>query len=145
LEQAGEPLQLDFKKNRFGPYSEKLRHALRALDGHYISGLGDNSGESEIVLVPGAIAEADKFLESTNGVETSVRVARVQKLIDGFESPYGMELLATVHWSMTHDPRPSSVAELVTKVHAWSDHKRRSLQSHHISIAMRRLHELGWS
>lgn len=29
---------------------------------------------------------------------------RVKQLIEGFETPYGMELLSTIHWIVKHDP-----------------------------------------
>jgi hypothetical protein len=33
-----------------------------------------------------------------NDADTRARFARVARLIEGFETPFGMELLATVHW-----------------------------------------------
>ncbi len=38
-------------------------------------------------------------METLKGnAETNGRIARVLELIEGFESPFGMELLSTVHW-----------------------------------------------
>ena len=34
------------------------------------------------------------------------RFEQVAGLIEGFETPFGMELLATVHWVAKHQPRP---------------------------------------
>ena len=98
LEEAGQPLNLDFVKHNYGPYSDKLRHVLKDMDGHYITGVGDFSGDSEITIVPGALSEADNFIQASRDEELSQQVTRVRELIEGFETPYGMELLATVHW-----------------------------------------------
>ncbi len=37
-------------------------------------------------------------------------------LVEGFESPFGLELLATVHWVMKHES-VDSVPEVVDRVH----------------------------
>ena len=104
LERAGQPLDLQFIKHSYGPYSDKLRHVLQAMEGHYISGLGDGSTEAEIKLVPGALDAANQFLEDEPAPALRERVGRVAALIEGFESPYGMELLATLDWVAVHEP-----------------------------------------
>jgi len=96
LQVAGEPLKLQYVKEKYGPYANNLNHVLQKLEGHYIRGYGDRSREAEIyVLSEGKIAARD-FLQ--NAADANVRLERVSGLINGFETPYGMELLATVHW-----------------------------------------------
>ena len=112
---AGEPLKLDFEKNQFGPYAPKLRHVLTHIDGHYVQGVGDHDkAETELTLLPGAVDEANRFL--LDHPDSLRRMEHVGQLIEGFETPYGMELLATVHWVATRmeptqkrvdDPTPS--------------------------------------
>ncbi|MBD3267981.1 Appr-1-p processing protein, partial [bacterium] len=41
LQEAGEPLQLDFQKGPYGPYAENLRHVLKSVEGHFILGYAD--------------------------------------------------------------------------------------------------------
>src|SRR5258708_25058029 len=67
LEQAGQPLKLDFVKHTYGPYSDKLRHVLTKIDGHYITGVGDCAEESDMRLLPGALSEADDFIQNRSG------------------------------------------------------------------------------
>ena len=43
---------------------------------------------------------------------------KVSELVEGFESPFGMELLATVHWVVTKENATSKGAVGV-KVHQW--------------------------
>ena len=144
LEEAGHPLKLDFVKHNYGPYSDKLRHVLKAMDGHYITGVGDFSGDSEITIVAGALAEADKFIQASGEKELSERVSRVRELIEGFETPYGMELLATVHWVVTRDSNVHTVEDSIASVQNWNARKCAVLREDHIRLAWRRLKKEGW-
>jgi len=69
-----------------------------------LRGYGDRSRAAPIQLLTGAREEATGFLVSNS--ETQSRLERVSALIEGFETPQGMELLATVHWLqvMTQPP-----------------------------------------
>ena len=89
LQLAGEPLKLRFEKAHYGPYAENLRHVLKAIEGHLISGYADDgdSPTQQLELVPGAVKDATEFLE--NLPSKKQRLDRVNQLIDGFESPFG--------------------------------------------------------
>ena len=77
--------------------------------------------------------------------ESQSRLSRVAKLIEGFETPYGMELLSSVHWVAHHDAEPARTAdEAVQKVHNWNERKRRMFRAEHIRIAWKRLGTNGW-
>ena len=144
LEEAGEPLRLEFTKSKYGPYSDKLRHVLKRMDGHYLRGVGDHAGEAEIVLVPSALEAAEKFLNSSGETAVRERVSQVGQLIEGFETPYGMELIATVHWIATREPHAQTGREAVIAVHSWNERKRQILREPHILAAWRRLEGAGW-
>src|SRR5215208_2801766 len=47
LQEAGEPLQLRFKKLHYGPYAENLRHVLSYIEGHFIQGYGDAADQPD--------------------------------------------------------------------------------------------------
>ena len=98
MQVAGEPLSLQFKKAHYGPYAENLRHVLRDIEGHLISGYADGGDApgKRLEIVPGAVEEARAFLD--NLPESRERFARVSQLVEGFESSFGLELLTTVHW-----------------------------------------------
>ncbi len=144
LQNAGENLKLDFQKQKFGPYSEKLHYVLQRMEGHLIRGYGDRSRNVSVVHLPGAADEAREFLQSQH--ETEERFERVAELIDGFETPYGLELLATVHWvADQEDPQAKSDSEAAVRgVHGWSEHKRETFRPEHIRAAWSRLHGQGW-
>jgi AMP-binding enzyme len=131
-----------------GPYADNLRHVLKAVEGHHLRGFGDGSmkvQEAEVIeILPGAAAEADAAL-SRNPVVVE-RMDRVLRLVDGFESPYGLELLASVHWAAVHDDRgPSDELDVaVQRVQEWSGRKQRMFTEDHIATAFERLREQGW-
>jgi O-acetyl-ADP-ribose deacetylase (regulator of RNase III) len=143
LQEAGEPLNLKFEKNKFGPYSDTLRHALNNMEGHYLRGVGDGVAESEIEPTETATTEAEQFIRSHNESELAARVARVERLIEGYQSPYGMELLASVHWVATRD-LASSADAAVMAVLRWNDRKRQVLKRDHLVSAWARLSDEGW-
>ena len=144
LQETGEPLRLRYEAGRFGPYAPNLNKVLERIEGHFIRGYGDSQRpDADIELLPGAVEEADAFLRGQT--ESLARLSRVGALIEGFETPYGMELLATVHWVAVRAERPaSSFDEAVKAVHAWNDRKREMFETSHISRAYSRLIQQGW-
>lgn len=149
LQEAGQPLRLRFSKYHYGPYANNLNKVLEAMESHYTKGFGDaQAPTTEIELMPGAFEEAENFL---NGLpqsdleETIQRLDRVSKLIEGFETPYGMELLATVHWVATHDnPTAHSLDEAIQAVHKWNSRKKDIYKSDHIQVVWEQLEKQGW-
>lgn len=145
LQLAGEPLRLEYRAHHFGPYADDLRKALRNIEGHYTRGVGDgkNSPETPLELLPGAVEAARAFL--ARQPDTAARLERVCALIEGFETPFGMELLGTVHWVMQHGAKADDVNDVIAKVHAWSERKRVQMKDGHVRAAWSRLHEQGWA
>ena len=141
LQEAGEPLKLTFAKERYGPYADQVRHAVVGMEGHFVTGFGDGTGSGEIRLMPEARAKAAPLLH--DHPETSARFDRVADLIDGFETPYGLELLSTTHWVAKHEGArdPEGAVELVR---AWSDRKSRLFTPNHIKLAWEQLRTKGW-
>jgi len=142
MQEAGEPLRLRLVKGPYGPYAENLRHVLREIDGHFVSGYGDGgeAPDKTIELVPGAIDAARAAL--TERPETATRFERVARLVEGFESPFGLELLSTVHW-VTQRESAADDAALIEGVYAWGERKRQ-FSRQQIRLARRTLAERGW-
>ena len=144
LVEAGEPMpRVKFVKHHYGPYADALRHVLERMDGHFIKGYGDggNAPETPITLRSEAVAKAKNFLESHP--ETKSRFERVAKLIEGFETPFGMELLSTVHWVSTREDAHTE-GEVTKSIHEWSPRKASLINQEHVTVALKRLRESGW-
>jgi hypothetical protein len=73
-----------------------------------------------------------------------VRFARVAALVEGFESPFGMELLSTVHWILSHGERPGSLDEVVERTYSWNARKRQ-FTPRQIEIALNVLTAQDWT
>ena len=142
LQEAGEPLRLDVVKERYGPYAVNLRHVLKAMNSHYITGYGGGGDDPTklIRLLPGAVQDARAFLRSA--YQTYGRIENVTRLIDGFESPAGLELLATVHWVATREGADTP-EKAIRATYAWNERKRQ-FSERHIRFAFDRLQEQGW-
>jgi len=144
LQESGEPLRLKYEAGHYGPYAHNLNKVLEVMEGHFIRGYGDSQKpDVEIQLLPNAVKAADRFLARHKN--SRERLERVSQLIDGFETPYGMELLSSVHWVAVHSiPRARDAKEAVHAIHSWSERKKNMFQESHIIVAWERLKELGW-
>lgn len=142
LQESGESLKLRYEKATFGPYAENLRHLLNEIEGHFIEGFGDAGDQPSkpIRLDSQATARAQMYLERR--LRTRDRFERVARLIAGFETPFGMELLATVHWVAKYE-RAGTAEEAVAKTYAWNDRKRMFRETH-IRKAWERLGHQRW-
>ena len=143
LQTAGEPLKLNYVKKQYGPYAENLNHALQRVEGHFLRGYGDRSGQASVYLMPNSEDEAKQFL--SDKPETQARLQKVVELIEGFETPYGMELLSTVHWLAGEDSNVKEDPQAAVKgFEAWNQRKRDYFKPEHIHVAWERLRNFGW-
>ncbi|MER6782728.1 MULTISPECIES: macro domain-containing protein [unclassified Streptomyces] len=145
LQESGEPLRLAYEKGRYGPYAENLNHVLQAVEGHYLRGFGDRTASvlklDPLEILPGARDEAEALLSTA--LETRSRCDSVIEATEGFQSAYGLELLATVHWAAkTEGLRAGDdLKQVVEVVHEWSRRKKFLFTEPHIARAWRRLIE----
>lgn len=143
LQESGQDLRLRYVKHHYGPYAHNLNKLLEVLEGHYIRGYNDTQKpDVEIDLLPGAVGQADIFLKKHP--EATERLHMVADLVDGFETPYGMELLSSVHWLASHDREAEDADTAVAAMLRWNERKRRLFKPEHIRVAWVRLQEEGW-
>jgi O-acetyl-ADP-ribose deacetylase (regulator of RNase III) len=144
LQEAGEPLRLKYEPGHYGPYATNLNKVLERIEGHFIRGYGDSQKpDVEINLLSGAVEEAGVFLRDKRA--SLRRLEQVANVIAGFETPYGMELLSSVHWVARHsDPSSTDENSAIEMIQAWNDRKRRMFKPDHIRVAWQRLDEDGW-
>ena len=137
LQVAGEPLQLDYSDGNGSPRAEKLRRVLRKMEGRWISGRPDVREESGRLfeLMPGAVRYAEDYLG--NRPDTPGRVAKVGDLMDGFETPLGVKLLASAHW-VARRGRSTSITDVARRL------RGREFYRKQIEQAYQALENLGW-
>lgn len=142
MQAADEPLRLNFTKGPYGPYAENLRHVLNAIEGHLVSGYADggDAPDKQLKLVPGALEDARAFLENKAG--TQAHFEKVCDLVEGFESPFGLELLSTVHWIVSRE-QVQSVDDVVRRTYAWSKRKKQ-FSRRQLELAIDVLSRKGW-
>jgi O-acetyl-ADP-ribose deacetylase (regulator of RNase III) len=142
MQEAGQNLRLNYTKGPYGPYAENLRHVLSHIEGHFIVGYGDAADKPDkpIAPRPDAVEAAEEFLKDHSRIHE--RLDRVANLIEGFETPYGMELLATMHWVARHE-NATDLDEAVEKTYAWNSRKR-MFKREHLHIAWDTLNHKGW-
>ena len=142
MQAAGEPLKLTYSKGTYGPYAENMRHVLNPIEGHLLSGYADGGDEpfKQLQLVPGAVNDAFAYLEQKP--DTRSRFDRVSELVAGFESPWGLELLSTVHWIASPD-QPETIGDVIALTYAWGERKLQ-FSERQISLTYSHLVNEGW-
>lgn len=142
LQAAGEPLRLEYTSAHYGPYARNLGHVFHKIEGHLISGYADGGDEpgKNLSLVAGAAENAAQFLKQHP--ETLDRVDRVADLVEGFETPFGLELLSTVHWVIKDAPALSE-DDVASRIYGWNERKQKFTRRQ-IARAMEVLVRKGW-
>lgn len=139
LQEAGIPLRLNYVKHYYGPYAHNLNKVLEIMEGHFIRGYGDTQQpDVEIYLLADAVKQADSFLDEH--IEETKKLEHVKRLVDGFETPYGLELLSSVHWALKHD----GATEVKKALQQWNKRKAKLFKEKHIELAVLRLTDEGW-
>lgn len=119
--QLDDPLKLEFKANRYGPFAHKLDHLLNGLDGSYLHApkrVAD-SGPFDTITFDERKRERVALYLRTEAKPYLPALEAVSAIIEGFESPVGMELLATVDWLARVDRVPLEVPAMRDAIGNW--------------------------
>lgn len=136
IERAGleDPLDLRYQVDRYGPFSDRLRHLLDGLDGSYLHCDKRIADAKPLDLIRFEHAKGPKvalYLKTPEAQEYSDALEATDKLIDGFQSPIGMEALATVDWLLTQEkiePTFEGILEGLRQWPAGPEHGERKLR-----------------
>lgn len=144
LQEAGEPLQLRYEAGHYGPYAANLNKVLERIEGHFIRGYGDKQKpDAEIELLPEAIVAANEFLLNENN--SPKRLDEIAMMLEGFETPYGVELLSSVHWVARRAAPPATDEDsAIAAIWSWNERKKKVFREAHIRVAWRKLKEHNW-
>ncbi|MDP1676267.1 MAG: hypothetical protein Q8L88_05320 [Bacteroidota bacterium] len=131
--------RITFEKSQYGPYSHQLLHLLQHLNGTFIQFRHeDNKPATVITMNEENLSMVDAYVKGNLTQEQRERIEKVLLLIEGFESPYGIELLATVDFIMKNFPQ-YTVEQIQSEIHNWTTRKKQLMKPHHIAIAYKRL------
>lgn len=139
IQSAGLDLGLRFEPYKYGPFSGRLHRGLSSMEGHYILGYGDGTGgaRADVRLMEGVTNAAEALVGGDLEFE---RVwARLREVVQGYEYPDGMELLASVHYLATCPGETGDPAKVAVALAEWSERKRRIFQQDAVSAAWQRL------
>jgi|TARA_R110002073_G_scaffold11861_1_gene53253 O-acetyl-ADP-ribose deacetylase (regulator of RNase III) len=144
------PLDLGFTANNYGPYADRLRHLLDGLDGSYLKSekrISDCSPLDPIWFNDAKRDQVALYLK-TEAKAYLPALERATNLIDGFESPFGMELLSTVDWLMAREhvaAAPEAVMEGIRHWPAgdhWAQRKLKLFDAATVQLALERLSQV---
>lgn len=139
LQRFGEPLKLQYEKGHYGPYSHRLQHLLKRLNGYYLNFKHEATKPSTTVQ----LAQFDKVKvyseQKLNDIQLA-RLSNVKMLIEGFESPYGLELLATIDFIYKQN-NINDTQQIITEISNWTKRKKDIMKPFHIQVAYERLKE----
>lgn len=141
LQRFGEKqLKLNFQKGVYGPYSGKVRHILYAVNGYYLKGYEQKDAKpfEPLELMIEKSTEVKDFLEKTLSIEDKKRLETIGVFIEGFESPYGLELLATVDY-LAEESQTLNPEIIKAGLQKWSQRKQEMFSEQHIRLAMEHL------
>lgn len=114
-------LDLRFVADRYGPYAHRLHHLLNGLDGSYLhcdKRLADAGAFDTIWFESAKRAHVDLYLK-TQAKTYLPALEATDALIDGFQSPLGMEALATVDWLIAREGVEPTLAAIRQGIQNW--------------------------
>jgi len=120
--QLDDALHLRFVASRYGPYADQLRHLLNGLDGTYLHCEKRVSDARPLDLVWFEESRREAVAEYLRSPKAHVYLPALENataLIDGFESPLGLELLATVDWLLSEAECEPSVPAIREALAHW--------------------------
>ncbi|MFH1497185.1 MAG: macro domain-containing protein [Verrucomicrobiota bacterium] len=146
--QLPDPLDLRFEANRYGPYAHRLTHLLDGLDGSYLhcdKRLADANAFDTIWFEETKREKVEFYLKSSEARDYLPALEATDELIDGFQSPLGMEVLATVDWLVSRAGVEPTVAGIRSGLQTWpagkdaAARKNRLFDDKLIGLALERL------
>ncbi|CAA0240152.1 hypothetical protein AB901B6_02422 [Acinetobacter baumannii] len=140
-------LKLNFEAKNYGPYAHNLNHLLNSLDGSYLTSEKriPDCKPLDVIWFKQEKEEHISVYLKTEAKEYLPILDQASELIEGFESPFGLELLATVDWvlyKMESEPTIESIKKYLAEWPAgdkWATRKLNLFDDNSIRFALERL------
>ena len=119
--QLKDELKLNFQANYYGPYANNLDHLLNALDGSYLKSDKriPDCDPLDVIWFNDAEKQRVQTYLHTEAKDYEPALEEAAALIDGFESPFGMELLSTVDWLIAREGCEANLDAIKTGIANW--------------------------
>ncbi len=143
LQHFGEELRLKYEKGYYGPYAYNLMPVLNLLNNSYIkfSKNNDNKPETTIRLATDKVDEVVEYIKTNLSDEQKGRLKEALQLINGFETPFGLELLGTLDFIFREKNKILSTEEIIPELKNWTGRKEKLFKPQYINTAKKRLLE----
>lgn len=138
LQRLGEPLRLQYAKGWYGPYAANLNKVLQVMNGAYLSYQSQyDKPATSVKIKQEKMAEVTLELEKLKPIQKE-RLASLKKFIEGFETPFSLELLATVDWILQNNPSMEE-EEIHKEIGNWTRRKSILIKPFHVKVAYNHL------
>lgn len=138
-------LKLRYQQYHYGPYAHNLQHLLHELEKGYLileKSVFDSKPLDLVYLNKETTEEVSRFIKEECVTEEKIRLTKLFDLMSGFESPFGLELLATVDWILhSHNHQKLNEVEIKEKIKQWSQRKDENFSLEYVRSAQKRLTE----
>ncbi len=137
---------LSFGRGPYGPYAQPLHHAINDLDGHYLDGMkyGDARPHNILTLRREHLPAINDYIEAHFSDKEKAALATIDRLINGFETPLGLEILSTLDFLIQEQPALRHQPEALTRAaHAWNQRKATVMKPYFLEVSLRRLEEMS--
>lgn len=139
IQRFGEPLRLNYEKGHYGPYAHNLQHLLKYLNGTFLQFAHQDIAPDTLIELK-EIEQVNSYREENLTALQKQRLEDVAQLIEGFESPFGLELLGTVDFLVRHENIQDTEA-IIEKIGSWTNRKRKLMKPFHVKTTHNRLKE----
>lgn len=119
---AGNVFRMKFEPYIYGPYCDKVRHLLHAMDGSFLEGFADMNKKP---FEPFGIMQ-DRMQEVTEMVDgdASLKLAANKTLhfLEGYSDDFYLELMSSVDFLLDADPK-ATADDIYTRLCGWNERK----------------------
>ncbi|MCF6314419.1 MAG: macro domain-containing protein [Verrucomicrobiales bacterium] len=114
-------LNLQFQADIYGPYAPRLSHLLNSLDGSYLrcDKRIPDAKPTDTIGLNVAMQEKVTLYLSTQCKELLPALEATDQLIDGFQSPLGLEALATIDWLLVREKKEPTLEAIREGLAGW--------------------------
>ncbi len=143
-QRLGQPLQLTFTAQHYGPYSIGVEKVLYALNGVFLKGMeqGQAKAFEPLMLNYEKWHEVNDYINNELSPEAKAINQKLLTLIDGFSSDLSLEILATTDFIVQNHPE-FGIDEIMDRIQTWSKRKSELIKREYVEIALGHLKVYG--